>query len=241
MLIAVHDTTQDRTDRVPHHQYDVIVMGGGPAGSTLSTLLSDQGYQVLLLEREKFPRFHVGESLLPASHLLWDKLGISDTLRALSFTYKDAAEFRLGTDPQKSDYESAYIDFTEPQNWPQGGFPEQAYAYQVKRSEFDQLLLENSKSKGVTVCEQATVKHILWAKDRATGVQWRSHTGQTYTTKAQCIADCSGRQALIGRDRQLIKADPIIHTSAVFGHFRNVTPNPGREQGAIAIYFIENG
>ncbi|MGB7414322.1 MAG: NAD(P)/FAD-dependent oxidoreductase [Thermosynechococcaceae cyanobacterium] len=239
--MRANDATQDHGIQSNHHHCDVVVMGGGPAGSTLATLLARQGYQVLLLEREKFPRFHVGESLLPASQVIWSKLGITEALQDLNFTYKDAAEFRLGTDPQKSDYESAYIDFTAPQNWPTGGFPEHPDAYQVKRGEFDWFLLKNAKSQGVTVCEQAVVKQVLWEGDRATGVQWRSQTGQAYTTNAHCIADCTGRQTLIGRDRNLIKVDPIIRTSAVFGHFRHVTPNPGREQGAIALYFIKNG
>ncbi|PZD72743.1 Kynurenine 3-monooxygenase [Acaryochloris thomasi RCC1774] len=228
-------------DRQIHQQYDVVVIGGGPAGSTLAMLLVRQGYQVLLLERAQFPRFHVGESLLPASQLIWEKLGITDQLQDLNFTYKDSAEFRLGLDPRSSDYESAYVDFTAPQNWPQKDFPEHPDAYQVKRSEFDWFLLQQARSQGVTVCEQATVKEVLWEGDRATGICWRSKTGQNYTTMANCVADCSGRQALIGRSRKLIKTDPFLQTSAVFGHFRNVTPNPGREGGAIAMYFIERG
>ncbi len=231
----------DTSSQKSHHHYDVVVIGGGPAGSTLATLLVRQGYQVLLIEREKFPRFHVGESLLPASHLIWEKLGISDALKELNFTYKDSAEFRLGLDPCGSAYESAFVDFTNPQNWPQKDFPDHPDAYQVKRSEFDWFLLKHARSEGVAVHEQATVKQVLWEGDRAQGVQWRSQTGQNYTTMADCIADCSGRQALIGRSRKLLKTDPFIQTSAVFGHFRNVTPNPGREGGAIAIYFIEKG
>ncbi len=221
--------------------YDVVVIGGGPAGSTLATLLVRQGYQVLLLEREQFPRFHVGESLLPASQLIWEKLGIGEALQDLNFTYKDGAEFRLGLDPQQSEYESAYIDFTAPRNWPEGEFPLHPDAYQVKRSEFDWFLLKHARSEGVTVHERATVKEILWEGDQATGVRWRSQTGENYTTMVQCVADCSGRQALIGRSLKLLQADPFIHTSAVFGHFRHVTPNRGRQQGAIAVYFVENG
>lgn len=235
-----HVQEQAPSEQAQHSHYDIVVIGGGPAGSALAILLVRQGYSVLLLEREKFPRFHVGESLLPASQDLWEKLGIADALHDLNFTYKDSAEFRLGMDPKQSDYLSAFVDFTSPRNWPASDFPHHPDAYQVKRSEFDQFLLNHARTQGVTVCEQAAVKQILWEGDRAQGVQWRSHN-QLYTTMAHCVADCSGRQALLGRSRNLIQPDPMIRTSAVFGHFRNVTPNPGREQGAISMYFFENG
>lgn len=221
--------------------YDIVVIGGGPAGTTLSTLLLRQGYRVLLLEREKFPRFHVGESLLPASQLIWEKLGISESIQDLKQTYKDGAEFRIGLDPDKSSDQQVFIDFTDPLNWPKQDFPEHPYAYQVNRSEFDWLLLKHARAQGVSVEEQATVRKVLWEGDRATGIQWRSQDGQPHTTMAQCIADCSGRQAFIARNQHALKTDPYIQTSAVFGHFRGVKPNPGRQQGAITLYFIENG
>ncbi|MEM9275891.1 MAG: NAD(P)/FAD-dependent oxidoreductase [Cyanobacteria bacterium P01_F01_bin.143] len=225
-----------------HSNYDVVVIGGGPAGSTLATFLVKQKYSVLLLEREKFPRFHIGESLLPATQVIWEKLGLTKALENLAEKkYKDSAEFRIGLNPQSSDYEYARIDFTEPNNWPEQDFPQNPYAYQVERSEFDLLLLNNSRQQGVTVCEKAIVKEIIWEGDRATGVRWRNSDGLKQITKAKCIADCSGRQALIARSQKLLVQDPVIKTSAVFGHFQNVTPNAGREQGAITVNFLENG
>lgn len=224
-----------------NENYDIIVIGGGPAGTTLSMLSLRQGYRVLLLEREKFPRFHVGESLLPASQLIWQKLGIAESIRDLNQTYKDGAEFQIGLDPSQSKDQQVFIDFTDPLNWPQQDFPEHPYAYQVNRSEFDGLLLKQACAQGVEVVEEAVVKKIIWEGDRATGIQWRSQEGQHHTTTAQCIADCSGRQALIARHLDCLKTDPYIQTSAVFGHFRGVKPNPGRQQGAITVYFIENG
>lgn len=225
-----------------HSSYDVAVVGGGPAGSALSTLLSKQGYQVLLLEREKFPRFHVGESLLPATQAIWEKLGITESLQNLAEKrYKDSAEFRVGLSPQSPDYESAHIDFTNPHNWTVHDFPQKPYAYQVERSQFDLLLLNHARQQGVTVCEAATVKEIIWSGDKATGVRWRGEDRTEYSTAVKCVADCSGRQALIAKSQDLLVEDKTIQTATVFGHFTNVTPNPGKEQGAISIYFIENG
>jgi len=222
--------------------YDVVVIGGGPAGSTLATFLVKQGYQVLILEREKFPRFHVGESLLPATQIIWEKLGLTKALENLAEKkYKDSAEFRIGLNPQSSGYEYARIDFTESNNWPENNFPQAPYAYQVERSQFDLLLLNNARQQGVKICESATVKEIILEGDRATGVRWRNSDGLEQITTAKCIADCSGRQALIARSQKLLVPDPVIKTSAVFGHFSNVTPNSGKEQGAITVNFMENG
>ncbi|GAB4528223.1 MAG: hypothetical protein Tsb0014_09410 [Pleurocapsa sp.] len=225
-----------------HSNYDVVIIGGGPAGSSLSVLLAQQGYEVLLLEREKFPRFHVGESLLPATQLIWEKLGIRESLENLAAKkYKDAAEFRIGLHPQSDRYDYARIDFTDPNNWSPKDYPQYPYAYQVERSQFDLLLLDRARQQGVTVCEEATVKEVIEEGDRVTGVRWRDGSGLEYTTTAKCVADCSGRQALIARSRQLLVCDRTIQTSAVFGHFQDVTPNPGKEQGAISVYFLENG
>lgn len=221
-----------------HHQYDVIVVGGGPAGSTLSTLLARQGYQVLLLEREKFPRFHVGESLLPGTQLIWEKLGIAEPMQHLKQTFKYGGDFRLGLDPNKSDYESSILHFY---NFPRHRLQQRPYAYQVERSEFDLFLLNHARQQGVTVFEEATVKEVLWAEDKATGVRWKTQEGVEYNTQAKFVADCSGRHALIARSRQFLVPDKTIKTSAVFGHFKHVQRDPGIRQGYFNGYFLENG
>ncbi len=224
-----------------HTDYDVVVIGGGPAGSTLSTLLVRQGYRVLLLEREKFPRFHIGESLLPASQLIWEKLGIFESLKHLGQKYKDGAELRVGQDPRSLNYDSAKIYFTKPNNWPKKDFPQHPYSYQVERSKFDLFLLNHARKQGVTVYEEAAVREVIWYGDRATGVRWQTKDGLEYTTAVKCVADCSGRQAFIARSRKCLVPDKTIQTSAVFGHFKRVMPNPGKEQGSISVDFIENG
>jgi FAD-dependent halogenase len=221
-----------------HTQYDVVVIGGGPAGSTLSTLLVRQGYSVLLLEREKFPRFHVGESLLPSTQRIWEKLGIAEPMQYLGNTFKYAGEFRIGLDPRKSDYEYSINHFN---NIPRQKLQERPYAYQVERSYFDLFLLNHSRQQGVTVFEEAAVKEVLWDKDKATGIRWRSKEGIEYLTKAKFVADCSGRHALISRSRNFLVSHKTIQTSAVFGQFKHVNRDPGVRQGYFNGYFIENG
>jgi flavin-dependent dehydrogenase len=221
-----------------HNHYDVVVIGGGPAGSTLSTLLVQQGYQVLVIEREKFPRFHVGESLLVATQRIWEKLGIADSLMHCGQTFKFGAELRIGLDPKRSEYDTTIARF---HNFPRERLQARPFAYQVERSQFDLFLLNHAQEQGVTVFEEAAVKEILWEGDKATGVRWRTKDGCEYTTQAECVADCSGRQAFIARSRDLLVRDKVIKTSAVFGHFKHVTRDPGIRQGYFNCYFIENG
>ena len=218
--------------------YDVVVIGAGPAGSTLATLLIRKGYSVLLLEREKFPRFHVGESLLPKTQLIWEKLGIAEPLQHLSHTFKYGGEFRVGVEPHKSDYEYSTVNFY---NIPRNQLQQRPFAYQVERSEFDLFLLNHARKEGVTVLEEAAVKEILWEGDTATGIYWRTKDGIEYFTKVECVADCSGRHALISRNRKFLVPHETIKTSAVFGQFKGVTRDSGIKQGYFNGYFIENG
>jgi len=221
-----------------HSFYDIVVIGGGPAGSTLSTLLVRKGYSVLLLEREKFPHFHVGESLLPATQPIWEKLGIAEPMQHLGNTFKYGGEIRAGVTPNKSDWESSAIRFN---HLPTSMLQDRPFAYQVERSEFDLFLLNHARKEGVTVYEEAVVKEILWKGDQATGIRWKTKDGVEYITKAGCISDCSGRHALIARERKFLLPDKTIKTSAVFGHFKHVTRDSGLRQGFIHTYFFENG
>jgi len=218
-------------------RYDIVVIGGGPAGSTLATFLTRKGYDVLVLEREEFPRFHVGESLLPSTQRIWDKLGIAEELQHLGNTFKFAGEFRLGKNPRSSEYDYTRNRFN---NYPRGMKLERPYSYQVNRAEFDEFLLNNARKQGATVVEKAVVKEVVWEGDRATAIRWKKD-GRVYTTELRMLADCSGRHAHIARTRKLLQPDPFIKTSSVFGHYRGVARKPGSEQGYFNGYFIENG
>lgn len=220
------------------NQYDVIVIGGGPAGSSLATFLARKDYKVLLLEREKFPRFPVGESLLPGTQRIWNRLGIAEPLQHFGQTFKYGGDFRIGLDPKKSEYEETVQHF---RNIPSHEEQPRPYAYQVERSEFDLFLLNHARQQGVTVFEEATVRKILWEGDRATGILWKLKDGTEYTTKCKCLADCSGRYAMIARSRKFLKSHETIKTSAVFAHFKNASRDEGIRQGYFSGYFVENG
>jgi flavin-dependent dehydrogenase len=237
----------------PHSHYDVIVIGAGPAGSTLSTLLVRQGYKVLVIEREKFPRFHIGESLLPSTQQIWERLGIAEKMQFLGNTFKYAGEIRFGSDPHQSGFEYSGARFN---NLPRKLLQDRPYGYQVERAEFDLFLLDNAREQGVVVCEEAVVKEILWEDgdrpsqpdsqsdnpdNRVSAVRWRTKDGTEHVTRTECVADCSGRHAFIARNWQFLVNHPEIKTSAVFGHFKNVARDEGIRQGYVQTYFIEDG
>lgn len=184
---------------------DVIVIGGGPGGSTTATMLARKGWQVLLLERERFPRDHIGESLLPASMPVLEELGVLPALQTAGFLPKWGATMVWGTD--KTPW-SWYFRETNRQ------YP---HTYQVWRPHFDQLLLENSRAHGVDVREGHQVVDVLFADGRAVGVQYTAN-GATDIARARFIVDASGQGALLGRKLQLRRWDTFFQNLAVYAY-----------------------
>src|ERR1700744_6338652 len=152
-----------------NNSYDVIVIGGGPAGSSSSALLSEQGHRVLLLEREKFPRYHIGESLLPFTYQPLQRLGLVNRMKTSAFVKKYSVQF-------VSPSGRASLPFYFFDRYDRDSV---AQTWQVLRSEFDQLLLDNSRSKGTEVKEEITVKELLREGDRVVGVRAVTKDGET--------------------------------------------------------------
>src|SRR5713101_6222019 len=184
---------------------DVVVIGGGPGGSTTATMLARQGFAVLLLEREHFPRDHIGESLLPASIPVLEELGVLPAVQEAGFLPKWGATMVWGTD--KAPW-SWYFRETNQQ------YP---HSYQVWRPRFDQLLLENSRTHGVEVREGHQVVDVLFADGRAVGVRYTAnHTDGT--ARARFVVDASGQGALLGRKLQLRRWDAFFQNLAVYAY-----------------------
>ena len=186
---------------------DVVVIGGGPGGSTTATMLARQGADVLLLEREHFPREHVGESLLPASIPVLEELGVLPAVEQAGFLRKWGATMVWGRD---STPWSWYFKETN-QRYP--------HSYQVWRPQFDQLLLENSRSNGVDVREGHRVVEVLFDGDKATGVRYRSENGALSTVHAEMVVDASVQGGLLARKLDLRRWDPFFQNLAVYGYF----------------------
>ena len=207
--------------------YDVIVVGGGPAGSTTAAFLAKAGRRVLLFEREAFPRFHVGESLLPATLPILDRLGVHATIAERGFQVKYGAAFH----DQESGLEHTFY-FLKGKPWP-------SYSYQVPRAEFDTILLEHATKLGVDVRQPATVESVAFDAEGVTTTV-ASH-GQRATARGRFLVDASGRAGLLAAKVGRRERVPNLGKVALFAHFCGAWRAPARDEGNIRIYVFEHG
>lgn len=211
-------------------KYDAIVIGGGPGGSSASTFLAKKGYSILVLEKERFPRFHVGESLIPgALELLWE-LGVDETVERAGFIHKPGGN--LAT------HLGEYVKFDLTLIADQLRRP---YSYEVLRSTFDQILLDHSRAHGVDVREECKVEEVLMEGGRAVGVAYRSARGQEGRTYAPMIIDASGRDTLLAKRLRMKRKDPVLNKVSAFAHFTGVQRDHGPEEGNLIIAMFRHG
>src|SRR6186997_1274489 len=164
------------------HTADVVVVGGGPAGSTVSTFLAQQGVKVRLYERDKFPRFHIGESLIPETYWVFKRLNMLDKMKASPFVKKYSVQFVNAAGKESAPF---YFHDNKPHECSQ--------TWQVIRSEFDTMLLDNAREHGVDVVQPGRVLEILFDGDRAVGVRARDEAGKEHTIHAKVVVDASGQ------------------------------------------------
>ena len=209
--------------------YDVIVAGGGPAGSSTANFLRQRKRSVLVLEREAFPRFHIGESMLPFSNDIWRELGVFEKIDQ-QYIHKPGAKFIHEETGHEFTY---YFD-----NAIRSGNP---YAYQVKRADFDKMLLDHAASLGAVVRDRTRVDDVEFAADGVT-VRATGPDGASYDVRAPIFVDATGRDALIAGRRRLKVADGVITTNAaVHTMFRNVDRSQGADEGNIIIGLFDGG
>ena len=209
---------------------DVLVIGGGPAGSTVAALLAQKGRNVVLLDKDRHPRFHIGESLLPANLPLFERLGVADEMRAIGIK-KRAAEFMSPWHEHKQQFLFADAwDKTMP------------HAYQVRRSEFDQVLLCRATQLGAHVREGCKVTAVdLEATPERARAQARCDDGRTLAYAPRFVIDASGRDTFLASRFQIKQKNPQHNSVAVYGHFKNVRRNEGEDEGNIIIFWFEHG
>ena len=200
----------------------MLVIGGGPGGSTAAALLAVAGHRVVLCEREHFPRFHVGESLLPQSAPVLRRLGVWEKLSAAGFQPKWGAHFRF--EPEGAVSRFQFVNGLDPRN---------VQSFQVRRAAFDHLLLQNAVARGVTLRE-AEVVEVLFEGERAVGARLRDGGGEEVVT-ARAVVDATGRDTLLGKQLGLRERDPELRQVAVFSHFRGAAMALGRDGGDILV------
>ena len=207
--------------------YEVVIVGGGPAGSTAAAVLAMAGRRVLLLEKEKFPRYHIGESLLPFCYFPMQRIGMIERMKASHFPRKHAVQF-VTRDGRVSTpfYFFKHMDH------------EAAVTWQVFRGEFDQMMLQNAEEKGATVMQETEVLDFLRENDKIVGVVAATKDGRTLEVRAPMTIDASGRGALAIKRNDWRKWDPQLDKTALWTYHRGAKRDPGIDEGSTTVAFL---
>lgn len=205
---------------------EILVIGGGPAGSTAAGLLAKQGFRVILLERDHFPRYHIGESILPSCRPIFDLLGVREKVEAHGFVPKGGAYFFWGQD----EWDVRFADLD-------GG----ANAWQVVRSEFDKLLLDHAREGGVEVHEGATVKEVEFDGGRPVAARW-TEDGEESRVAFDYLVDASGRAGVMStKYLKARKYHKVFRNVATWAYWKNAKKLDRGPQGAIVVSSVPGG
>ncbi len=212
-----------------HDNPDVVVIGGGPAGSTAATLIAQKGYRVELFERETFPRFHIGESLIPETYWVLERLNMLPKMRASHFVQKHSVQFVNASGKQSAPF---YFWDNKPHECSQ--------TWQVVRSEFDKMMLDNAREHGVAAHEGVRVRDVILENDRAVGVIIQETDGSTREVRAKVVVDASGQSGLLMNKFKLRVWDPVLNKGAIWTYWQGAYRDAGRNEGATSVLQLEN-
>jgi flavin-dependent dehydrogenase len=211
------------------HACEVLVVGGGPAGSTIAALLAERGLDVVLLEKDRHPRFHIGESLLPLNMPLFERLGIAGEIAQIGMT-------KWGVDFVSPEHDRT-VTFQFADAWDKS----QPYSFQVRRSEFDHILLKNAAAKGARVIEGTRVTELDLGRTDGVAATAKSDAGDEHNWQARFLVDASGRDTLVANKLGLKDRNRRHASAAVYGHFTGAQRQAGRAEGNISIFWFDHG
>jgi flavin-dependent dehydrogenase len=207
---------------------DVLIIGAGPAGTSAAAVLAEHGHRVLVLERETFPRYHIGESLLPFCYGPLQRLGLIEKLKASHFVKKYSVQFVSpnGKASQPFYFFNRYDRETVAQTW------------QVLRSEFDQMLVNHARAKGATIIEGVSVTALLREGERVVGVRARMSDGAEQEFRAPMTLDCTGKEAFAAARNHWRVRDPYLNKVAVWTYYKGAKRDAGIDEGATTVAMV---
>jgi flavin-dependent dehydrogenase len=208
-----------------NEEHEVVVIGGGPAGATVSTLLAQHGRRVLLLERATFPRHHIGESLMPQTWWVFQRLGMLPKLKASDFTPKESVQFVSSSGVDSQPY---YFTDRDRNEW--------SVTWQVKRDRFDKLMLDNAREHGVDVREGVRVKEVLFDGERAVGVR-ADVNGELRDFSCRVVIDATGVNALLSKQLGIREGEPGLKNAALYAYWKGARRDAGRNAGATLVVY----
>ena len=209
--------------------YDAIVVGAGPAGSTTGALLAEKGHDVLIVEKEKFPRYHVGESLMPFCYFPLERLGLVDTLMESANPRKYCVQFvRQDGFLSQPFYFFQHFDHPSSTTW------------QVWRSDFDKMILDKARSNGAVVMEETKAKGLIKNGERVEGIKVESKEMGLLELHAPIVIDASGRDCFAAHKENWMVRDPELKKIALWTYYKGAKRDPGLDEGATTVAYLPN-
>ncbi|HXN87415.1 MAG TPA: tryptophan 7-halogenase [Candidatus Binataceae bacterium] len=225
-----NDVVKTKPATSDEQQCDILIIGGGPAGSTAAALIADRGGDVVLVEKDSHPRFHIGESLLPRNLAVFERLGVRDKIASIG-VLKPGAEF-------VSDETGKSVLF----NFALGLDQDYTHSYQVRRADFDEALFANARAKGARTFERTRVTEVVFGTNGARAqVSTIDSSGQPHVFAPRLVLDASGRDTFLADKFRVKESNKRNSSAAVFGHFRNVEFRTGDMAGYITVHLVKDG
>ncbi len=210
--------------------FDVIVMGGGPAGSAVASILAREGRSVVLFEKEQFPRHHIGESLMTETYWTFQRMGFLEKLKQSPFTAKYSVQF---ANPEGRESRPFYFF--------EANHHESAVTWQVNRAVFDKMMIEHAGEQGATVYQMTAVKQVLFDGDRACGVEAQMADGSIERFNAQVVVDATGQSAMLSNKFRWRVRDPKLKKAVLYSYFKGAHREPDLNGGATLVLRTERG